>query len=145
MSEPATWSLELPSSEVAPGDDIEAIVSVVLEAGWHINSCQPQVGADVAPTMLAPAAGSPFVLAGPPCESSPELVFDPALGQHTAIHESHARFKLPLRVPPETPLGTHPVAIDVRAQMCSDHSCLPPTTLTLSVPVTISAAPVDPE
>ncbi len=75
--------------------------------------------------------GQPLTQVGDVTSALPDRTWDANFQMETEFYKNTARFELPLRVDAGAKPGPAEAKIEVRFQVCSDQSCLPPTKVTL--------------
>jgi DsbC/DsbD-like thiol-disulfide interchange protein len=135
---PVAWTLaafDVPPT-VRPGDRLTVTIRAVVEAGWHLFGTS-QAANGPTPLRVSVPAGQVCALAGPVKSPPPHRAWDPLLETETATHDGVVEFSVPLRVAANAAAGRNSIAIQVQYQACSTVLCLPPRTITLSMPLEI--------
>jgi len=138
--QPVTWSASLAASEA----DVRAgtVVPVQLEAkaarGWYFYSIGQREGGPIPARIWLPDSAS-FALAGPVRGSEPSRAFDSVFGMEVEKHAGRSTFAVPVLIGEATAAGAHEVRVSARYQACNDRICHSPRTVTMSVPVEVSA------
>jgi len=106
----------------------EAVATVTIAPGWHINAHQPRDEFLIPTTLeIEPPAG---VQAGPVRYPDPvERVLAFSGGKSLALYEGTVRLAAPLSG--AAAVGAPPLRARLRYQACNDTTCLPPRTLGL--------------
>jgi thiol:disulfide interchange protein DsbD len=130
--------VKLSQTGVAPGDTLEAAVVLDIEEGWHANAHEPTldylIGTDV--EMELPEGFTLMETRYP----EPEMFsFSFADGEELAVYSGKAPIFLTLRAAEDLQPGRHSLSGTVRIQICNDSVCLPPSTLSVAVPVEVLA------
>jgi thiol:disulfide interchange protein DsbD len=135
---PVTWKLvDGPAKPVKPGARFTVKLTAGIQQGWHIYSMKP-VDDGPLPTRIWLAEGQQFQLAGPIKADEPQTLQDPTLHMEVELYEGSAGFSLPLKVAPGAASGVQNLVVNVQAQSCNNSICLPPVTVKVEIPVTIS-------
>ena len=135
---PVVWKVaDGPAKPVKPGARFTIKITASIQSGWHIYSMKPIEDGPI-PTRIWLAAGQPFQLAGPVKGDEPQTLQDPTLHMDGELYEGAASFTLLLKVAPGTAAGAQNLVVNVQAQSCNNSICLPPATVKVEVPVTIS-------
>src|ERR1700730_9253137 len=136
---PVTWSLKANApGSLKAGDRFTAKVTAQIQGGWHLYSITQGAGGPV-PTRITMPDGQPFKLAGGVSGPRPLVAMDPNFEINTETHEGSATFSIPAVVVADAPPGEQSLNVNVRYQACNDKNCLPPRTVKLSVPLTLTA------
>lgn len=130
------WSLAADDgvADVKKGKAFDVKLLAELEQGWHLYAIDQPPGGPVA-TSIKIAEGSPFELAGkigspkPTVKPDPNFIVDdkPLVSR---FHTDRALFSVPVR--PTADATTADLALSVRFMICSDTTCLPATTITIT-------------
>lgn len=135
---PVTWKfVDVPAKPVKAGARFTLKLQAHIQDGWHFYSMKPIDDGPV-PTRIWLAEGQPFELAGPIKADEPQTLQDPTLHMEVELYEGDAAFALPLRVAPGAAAGTQTLVVNAQSQSCNNSMCLPPTTVKVEVPVTIT-------
>jgi thiol:disulfide interchange protein DsbD len=118
------------------GTTIPVLLDAEIDAGWHLYGLVEPPG-PVATSISIPK-GQPFTMAGEVGVAEPEREFDQNFGAETAFYETQTTFTVPVRIAPGSS-GPLTLKLTVVYQTCNGRFCLPPTSETLSLPVTIGA------
>lgn len=107
-----------------------------IAEGWHVNANPPSDKFYIGVEVQADAGGG--VTPGRP-------VYPPALTrkfefnqQPLAVYEGSVTVRLPLRAEASAAKGSRSLRARVRYQPCNDRECLPPQTVEVDIPVTVS-------
>jgi thiol:disulfide interchange protein DsbD len=135
---PVVWKwADTPAKPVKAGARFTLKLTAQVQEGWHFYSMKPLEDGPV-PTRIWLAEGQPFQLTGPIKADDPQTLQDPTLHMEVELYEGSAAFLLPVRVAPGAAAGAQKILVNAQSQSCNNSMCLPPTTVKLEVPVTIS-------
>lgn len=134
---PIHWKFTRPRIQAKAGAMIPVPVSATIDVGWHLYSLKKLEDGPV-PTTIAVAPGQPFRLDGEIKSSDPIPVDDPTLGMRVELYVGQADFVIPVRVDDDASAGPQTLKVSARYQTCNESICLPPKTVTIEVPVTVS-------
>jgi len=132
---PVKWSLETtPSENLAAGTKIKATIKAEIEAPWKLYSIDQPPGGPFATTIKLDEKSS-FTIDGkittqkPIVKEDPNFIIDdkPLL---TRSFAERAEFYVP--VVSNGPVSIALLAFDVRFQVCTETTCLPPKTVRVS-------------
>lgn len=135
---PVAWKLsDVPAKPVKAGGRFMVKLNASIQPGWHIYSMKalddgPQ------PTRIWLAEGQPFQLAGPVKGDEPQTLQDPTLHMEVELYEGAAAFSLPVKVASGAAPGARNLVVNAQAQSCNNSICLPPTTVKVEIPVTVT-------
>ena len=136
--DPVAWKIEdAPAKPVKAGGRFTVRLVGNIQATWHVYSMKPIEDGPV-PTRVWLADGQPFQAAGPVKGDEPQTLQDPSLKMEVELYEGTAGFAIPVRVAPGAATGTQNLAVNATYQSCNNKMCLPPKTVKVEVPVTIS-------
>lgn len=134
---PVSISASVSPGSIAAGGKGTAKVTANIGGGWHMYSVT-QGGGGPVPTRIT-LDGGPFKMNGV-SGSRPTVKMDPNFGINTETYSGSASFAISFTVAADAPEGPQTLNISVRYQVCNDTTCLPPKTVKVSAPVTITAA-----
>ena len=135
---PVTWKMEEgPTKAVKAGAKFTVKLTAHVQEGWHFYSMKPIEDGPV-PTRIWIAEGQPFELAGPIKADEPQTLQDPTLHMEVELYEGGASFVLPVHVAANAPAGAKSLVVNAQTQSCNNSMCLPPTTVKVELPVTIT-------
>lgn len=134
---PILWKFAGPRIQAKAGSLIRVPVEATIEAGWHLYSLKKLEGGPI-PTSLTVPAGQPFRTEGKIESPDPIPMDDPNFGMTLELYLGKVRFVLPVRVGTDAAAGPQSLKIAARYQTCSDKICLPPKTVAVEVPVTVT-------
>ncbi|MCA1565973.1 MAG: protein-disulfide reductase DsbD N-terminal domain-containing protein [Acidobacteria bacterium] len=121
--------------EVRAGSTAEAAVRLAIADGYHVNA-NPATERFLIPTSLEvkPEAGIAVDKIVYPQPLKKKFAFAEA---PLAVYEGDARITMTVRVPRDAAPGQHTLGARLRVQPCDDEKCYPPTTVEISIPVTV--------
>ncbi len=140
---PVAFTAHLIPADPHAGEYAAVEIDAVIAPGWHLYSLTPTPPPGPTPTSITLATPpSNLAAAGVVSEDAPIMEVDPNFANLVSFHQIRARFLIPIRVAGAAParLG-ETLPVQVRYQTCNNTICLPPTTVKLSVPVTVAAGP----
>jgi thiol:disulfide interchange protein len=128
----------LEASGVAPGGDVRAAVVATVVEPYHINAHEP-LEQFLIPTALTvePPEGISVVETVYPEAENKNFSFSP--DQPVAVYEGEVPIGVVLHVAESVPAGNVEIAAKLRYQACNDTQCLAPTTVEVTIPVTVLA------
>jgi hypothetical protein len=133
-----SWHVsEAPSAPVKAGARLSVRLAAKVQPGWHLYSMKPVPEGPI-PTRIWIAEGQPFALAGPVLASKPQTMHDPSFDMDVEFYEGEAGFTLPVQVAAAAPAGPQKAVVSASYQACDNKICLPPKTVKIEVPVTVT-------
>jgi DsbC/DsbD-like thiol-disulfide interchange protein len=117
---------------IAPGKEFDAVVTVTIQAGWHIYA-NPTGLAEMKPTKLE-LDSSASVAASLVNVSYPEgkaQAVDPGLPGRVYVYEGKVELAARVRVVESTKAGSVTIPLILSYQACNDRMCEAPTKLKL--------------
>jgi thiol:disulfide interchange protein DsbD len=135
-ADPIHWKSTTLRIQSKAGALIRVPLSAAIDVGWHLYSLKKLEGGPV-PTTITVAPGT-FRLEGEIKSSDPIPMNDSQLGMTVELYLVRADFVLPVRIANDASAGPHTLKVSVRYQTCSEKICLPPKTVTIDAPVTVS-------
>lgn len=132
---PVKWSLETaPTGELSANAKVKATIKAEIEAPWKLYSIDQPSGGPFATTIKI-SEGSPFKIDGnittqkPTVKEDPNFIVDdkPLL---TRTFFGTAEFYVPVTIAKAG--KSSELLLDVRFQVCTDTTCLPPKTVRIS-------------
>ncbi|MBX7172569.1 MAG: thioredoxin family protein [Pyrinomonadaceae bacterium] len=133
---PVSLSMSVSPSSIPAGGKGTAKVTASIGGGWHMYSITQGAGGPIRTTISID--GGPFKMGGV-SGTRPRVQMDPNFGINTETYEGSAAFNIPFTVAADAPEGSQPLNVNVRFQVCNDSTCLPPKTVKVSAPLTITA------
>jgi hypothetical protein len=136
--DPVAWKVaDAPAKPVKAGARFTVKLVATIQQGWHMYSMKPVEDGPI-PTRVWLAEGQPFRLAGAVKADEPETVQDPTLHMEVELYNGAANFVLPVQAIAGAPPGAQNMILSASYQTCNNSLCLPPKTVKVEVPVTIS-------
>ena len=136
--DPVSWKLEqTPAKPVRAGATFTVKLIGRIQDGWHMYSMKTMEGGPVATRVWVPA-GQSFQQAGAIKSSEPETMRDATLDMDVELYKDAATFAIPVKPAAGAAAGAASLAIDVSYQTCNNSLCLPPKTVKVELPITIS-------
>lgn len=135
QEKPIAWTLQKLPAKVQENTPFTARLHASIPSGWHLYSITQPPGGPL-PTVIAIASPSPFALVGSIKAPEPAVALDPNFNILTETYVDSVT--LPVRVVARA-VGVTKLAFAVSYQTCTDRYCLPPTSETVEVPVTVLA------
>jgi thiol:disulfide interchange protein DsbD len=139
--DPVKWSARLDPADARAGEGARVIVAAKIDAPWHLYSLTRVSGP--VPTSITLAPGKALTAAGKPVQPPPIKKHDPNFETQVELYEGAVAFGLPVKLAPGLK-GAQKATVKVRFQVCTDRSCLPPTTVQVPVAFTVPAGPARP-
>jgi len=133
-TEPVVIAARFDRDNVKPGETVNLVVRCKIAKSWHIYSVDGPTGVSI-PTKLSVlppesvTAAAQWVLPTSKMKSS--------IAGPTALYTGDIRFSIQLAVAESAEAGEVTVPCEFHYQACTDVRCLPPTTKTLEIPLTI--------
>jgi uncharacterized protein YyaL (SSP411 family) len=126
-----------PGAVLAPGSEIEVLVTLAVKDGWHLYA-NPTGTATLKPTTLSIATGQPAALAAvhyPAGTPAPAL---PGSDEKALVYEHEVRLTARLRLDDRAKPGPLTLRLTVGYQACNDRACLAPASLAVPLTMNIS-------
>ncbi len=124
-----------PPVEIPAGGSAEAIVSLSIESGFHVNANPPTFPYLKATQLeIAPAAGLTVKTVSYPKALQRRFVF---AEKPLAVYEGDTELKVSLMVDGSAAKGDRSLPAKLRIQACDEEVCYPPGTLDLTIPIRI--------
>ena len=140
---PVAFTAHLEPANPRAGEYAAVEIDAAIASGWHLYSLTPTPPPGPTPTSVTlTAPPTNLSVAGVVSEDAPVREVDPNFANLVSFHQTRAHFLVPVRVAATAPAqsaGT--LAVHVHYQTCNNTICLPPSTVTLSVPVMVAAGP----
>lgn len=122
-------------AQVAAGGSGEAIVTVAVQNGYHVNANPPSDAYLKATELIVqPADGLSVGFIKYPTAVSKKFSFSE---KKLAVYEGEVPIKVLLKSAAAAPKGSHNLAAKLNVQACDDQLCYPPGTLEVTIPVEI--------
>lgn len=113
---------------VVPGQECLLAVELTIEPEWHLNAnpAQPDYLIPLTATLKQPTGAQLKEIAYP----RGQTLMVTGIDQPLSVYEGRVLVRAKLAVPSDA-IGTLPMRIDLRLQMCNHQTCLPPAVLSL--------------
>ena len=135
---PVSWAATLEEARSAvPGSTVRVRVDADIDRGWYFYSVTQPAGGPI-PARIWLSDTSVFRPAGNVSGPAPVRSFDKTFKMVVEKYPESPRFVLPVRIPDDVPAGAAEIRVTAMYQACNDSICLSPTTVTMSVPMTIA-------
>ena len=135
--DPVAWKVqEGPTKPLKAGARFTVKVAAKIQDGWHMYGLKPVADGPI-PTRIWIGDG-PAQLAAAIQGTEPQTLVDPSFNMEVQLYEGEADFTLPLRVAAAAPDGAQRIVVNASYQTCDNKICLPPKTVKIEVPVTVS-------
>lgn len=122
-------------AQIATGGSGEAVVTVAVQSGYHVNANPPSDAYLKATELIvSPADGLSVGFVKYPTAVKKKFSFS---DKQLAVYEGEVPIKVLLKAGAATAKGTHQLATKLNVQACDDQLCYPPGTLEMTIPVTI--------
>ncbi len=131
------WTASVAPQSVKPGGSLTVTLTGTIAESWHMYSITQPPGGPTRTSIWLPN-GQPFKVAGALSGSEPETIFDPNFGINTEVHTARVVYRLPVAADKELASGKHNLTVNVRLQLCTSQTCLPPTTMTVTAAVMVA-------
>ncbi len=136
-ADPVAWKLTDAPKAIKAGGKFTVHLVAEIQEGWHLYSMKHVEDGPVA-TRVWLADGQKFELADSIKASAPETLQDASFNMEVELYEGQATFTLPLKVVAGAPAGTQTLVVNASYQSCNNKICLPPKTVRVELPVTVS-------
>ncbi|MCC7203999.1 MAG: thioredoxin family protein [Phycisphaeraceae bacterium] len=126
------------SGAMTHADDRRVLAVVIdIQRGYHVNPDADQLPADLdwlIPTQITATVEQPGLTLGPVQYPPAATVTVNYTGTPSdlPVFEGRAVAYVPVTIGPQTAVGEHLVKVEIRYQACTNTSCLPPRTVTLT-------------
>ena len=137
--EPVELTLSTNRNWVGRGQSFEAALTAHIEDGWHLYSMEPMPNGPTATRIDLPP-GQPFQMTANIIAPDPLVAFDPNFQMNVEYYETEATFRIPVKTPSDARSGKQRLTVEVVFQTCNDHTCLPPTKVSVATLVMIARA-----
>lgn len=135
---PVHWTASKSAQSAAPGGKTSVKLTATIDEGWHIYSVTQGPGGPL-PTRIAVANGQPFFMDGTIAATQPKVSFDKNFGINVETYESKAEFTVPIKVDTVAKAGKQHIQLSTRYISCNASECLPPKTVSFTVPVKVKS------
>jgi len=137
---PVRFELGAETTDMRPGGTLLLTLRANIPRGWHLYGMR-QAADGPLPTRVTVGPEGTFALASAVIADPPKTEFDPNFGLPVEWYDDAATFRVPVRASPRALPGIYRVQVLVSYQRCNNRICLPLTTDTLLVPVTVGGSP----
>ncbi|SPF34419.1 conserved exported hypothetical protein [Candidatus Sulfopaludibacter sp. SbA4] len=136
--DPVAWKVQdAPAKPVKAGARFAVKLVAHIQDGWHMYGLKPIADGPI-PTRIWVAEGQPAQLAAAVQGSEPVTMQDPSFNMEVQLYEGEATFTMPLRLAAAAHEGAEKIVVNASYQTCDNKICLPPKTVKVEVPVTVS-------
>lgn len=137
-ADPVTLKMQdVTPARVKPGGRFTVTVQAQIQSGWHIYGLRPVENGPIA-TRVWVADGLQVKAAGAVGGTLPQTKVDPTFNMEVQVYEGEVEFTLPLRLDSSATDGTRNFFVNASYQACDDKICLPPRTVKVEVPLTVT-------
>jgi uncharacterized protein YyaL (SSP411 family) len=139
---PVTARAWLSQTEARKGQEVLAAVSLTIAEGWHLYGPNPEAEF-VLPSTVTLAEGKTLADAE---VTTPEgrVIDDPVLKQELRIYDGEVWFLIKAKVAADAPAGEATIELKIKTQACDEKQCLPPKTVSLKLPLEVTATAAEP-
>lgn len=124
-----------PEIKISPNSSAEAIVTLSISPGYHINA-NPATFSYLIATALSPGQAEGITAGKPVYPVAQKKKFQFA-DEPLAVYEGEVQIKLTVRVESNADKGARSLPIDVRVQACDSEKCYAPDTLKTTIAVNV--------
>jgi len=135
--DPVAWKVDSAPKGVKPGAAFSVKLTAKIQDGWHIYGLKAVADGPI-PTRVWVAEGQPAKLAGAVQATEPQTMQDSSFNMEVQLYEGEAAFTLPLRLAATAGAGEQKIVVNASYQSCDNKICLPPKTVKVEVPVTVT-------
>ena len=121
---------------IRAGEIVNIRLTVSMDPGWHIYSIYKLSDGPIS-TKISANEDRIIDVVGNPIEPEPIREWDPGFDTYSYFHNSGSVFTLPIRVKSDLEVGTYIINVDFYYMVCNERMCFPPSTKSVSVPITI--------
>jgi uncharacterized protein YyaL (SSP411 family) len=127
------------ATEIAPGGEFDAAVSIAIQKGWHIYA-NPTGLAEMKPTVLEldPAAAKSVQLVKVSYPEGKPQAADPANSARVHIYEGKTDLRVRVRLAETTEPGPKSIPFVLSYQACNDRLCQAPARLQVRCKVNVA-------
>ena len=137
-ADPVHWTVQdVSPALVKAGARVTVKLVARIDDGWHLYGMKPIPEGPI-PTRIWIPEGQPFALGAAVQAARPLTVNDPTFGMEVEIYKREAVFTLPIRIAREAAAGPQKMVINASYQTCDNRICLPPKTVKVEVPLSVS-------
>lgn len=135
-AERAEVDVKLSQTGVTAGDTVKAAVVIDIEDGWHANAHEPTLDYLIG-TEVSLESTTDFELLETRYPEPETFSFSFAGNKELAVYSGRAPIFLTLRANAALTPGRYGLGGTLRIQICNDEVCLPPSTLSVAVPIEV--------
>lgn len=135
--EPVTIEAYSSRIDIAPGEDFQVLIKLMIDEEWHINSDRPFQDYLI-PTQVELAEGSFFQVKKVVYPAGEKKAFAFSPDEPLSVYGGTVWVNMLVSPFLDASSGVVPLEIEVTSQACNDRLCLAPTTQVLNIPVRIS-------
>tara|TARA_A100001037_G_scaffold303329_1_gene337042 strand:- start:2874 stop:4799 length:1926 start_codon:yes stop_codon:yes gene_type:complete len=136
QSNPVTVTAEM-EGEIRAGEVAKISITVSMDEEWYLYSIYKKSEGPL-PTEIN-VFGESVELVGRIIEPEPKKEWDKGFETFSYFHTSGAKFLVPVKINSSLEPGIHNVNLDFYYMVCNDRMCYPPTTKSMTVPITVVA------
>ena len=123
-------------ADVAPGEDFQVLIELIIDPEWHINSDSP-FQEFLIPTQVELSEDSPFQAKKVVYPEAQRKTFAFSPDEPLSVYGGTVWVEMLVSPFLNAVIGEVPLEIEVTSQACNDRLCLAPTTQTLVIPMTV--------
>ena len=139
--QPVQWTGSIATkTPIEPGRKATIEVAADIQDGWHVYGLD-QVAGGPTPLHLALDPNEVVQAAGAIKGTAPVKRHDSSFDLETQVYTHSFTLQVPVQVKQHPAAGKQAVSVSVHFQACSDHICLSPRTVHVTVPIEISPGP----
>lgn len=128
-------SAKATATEIKAGGAADALVSVIVAGGYHVNANPPTMSYLIATKVEIEAQAG--ITAGKPVYPSAVMKKFAFADKPLAVYEGEAKIKVPLRAEANAIKSTTTLRAKVTAQPCDEQACYPPREIETTISVTV--------
>ena len=132
--DPVHWTAKASAATLAPGGRFDVVLSATVDEEWHVYSVTQGPGGPI-PTTVAVGPKALFTRDGAILGPAPVTAFDPNFEIKTETYDGAFTLTMPVKLAADVRGGRGTARVEVGYQACTNRLCLPPTTVSLTVPV----------
>lgn len=122
-------------AQVSAGGSVEAVVTVTVQSGYHVNANPPSDAYLKATELIVPPKdGITVGFVKYPNAATKKFSFSE---KPLAVYEGEVPIKVLLKAAAAASKGSHQLAAKLNVQACDNQLCYPPGTIDLAIPVII--------
>ncbi len=121
---------------IRAGEVVNISLTVSMDLGWHLYSMY-KLSDGPKPTKISATGENIIDEVGTPVEPEPIKKWDSNFDSYSYFHKTGSIFTLPVRLKSDLEIGTYIINVDFYYMVCNERMCFPPSTKSISVPITI--------